>query len=364
MCEISGCPNPAIAQGLCAKHYMRQRRTGDPTVTRKPGPNGTALRQENTELRQENAALRQKVTVLEQELAQQQRVMAKAAQQEGFAMKATRAAITKPDSGFVGSYDENFEFHEFLSPPPPYPLSILYAPEEARPAIKKIWEETLPDKEVRMALKRLATDGKMRGVWEELRNVKYVADVAEIIPSAIDALEMFQALRPPPQSKQREAWQRYERHWSKLWRHHPHPTGGLPTCATSATNLRYALDSWRTALAPIGDKLWSRYWRGDPAMNSMGAAISFLAALQDCLMAIENEQRSDVNRYLPIRSDARAPQRFFAREMSDVIAWVCGAPRHDILATLVCVAFNLDDGDGVKTGKVREWCREDRYKNS
>src|SRR6516164_1880492 len=38
MCKISGCRTPAIAQGLCAKHYMRQRRTGDPTAKRKPGP--------------------------------------------------------------------------------------------------------------------------------------------------------------------------------------------------------------------------------------------------------------------------------------------------------------------------------------
>jgi hypothetical protein len=38
MCEIAGCKAPAVAQGLCAKHYMRQRRSGDPMVKRKPGP--------------------------------------------------------------------------------------------------------------------------------------------------------------------------------------------------------------------------------------------------------------------------------------------------------------------------------------
>src|SRR5215471_8786251 len=87
MCEISGCPNAAVARGLCAKHYMRRRRTGDPTVTRNPGPNGAALAQEITGLRQKviallqvNTALRQKVTMLEQELAQQ-RAMAQPGQQ-------------------------------------------------------------------------------------------------------------------------------------------------------------------------------------------------------------------------------------------------------------------------------------------
>src|SRR5262249_10238249 len=39
------------------------------------------------------------------------------------------------------------------------------------------WEETLPDKEVRMALERLATNRrKMDGVWKKLRNVKGVAE--------------------------------------------------------------------------------------------------------------------------------------------------------------------------------------------
>src|SRR6516225_11686343 len=38
-CKIAGCTNAALALGLCAKHYMRQRRTGDPTSAKlKPGP--------------------------------------------------------------------------------------------------------------------------------------------------------------------------------------------------------------------------------------------------------------------------------------------------------------------------------------
>ena len=32
ICTIDDCHNQAIAGGLCAKHYMRRRRTGDPTV--------------------------------------------------------------------------------------------------------------------------------------------------------------------------------------------------------------------------------------------------------------------------------------------------------------------------------------------
>jgi hypothetical protein len=36
--KIQGGPNQTIAKELCAKHYMRQRRTGDATIKRKPGP--------------------------------------------------------------------------------------------------------------------------------------------------------------------------------------------------------------------------------------------------------------------------------------------------------------------------------------
>lgn len=37
MCTIEGCDRKPVAKGLCAKHYMRARRTGDPNHTRKPG---------------------------------------------------------------------------------------------------------------------------------------------------------------------------------------------------------------------------------------------------------------------------------------------------------------------------------------
>ena len=58
MCKISGCSTPAVAHGLCAKHYMRQRRHGDPTVTRPPGV--------------DLAAWRKKVAALERALKQAQ----------------------------------------------------------------------------------------------------------------------------------------------------------------------------------------------------------------------------------------------------------------------------------------------------
>jgi hypothetical protein len=38
MCMMEGCEGKVIAKGLCAKHYMRQRRTGDASQTRKRGP--------------------------------------------------------------------------------------------------------------------------------------------------------------------------------------------------------------------------------------------------------------------------------------------------------------------------------------
>jgi hypothetical protein len=91
MCKISGCRTPAIAQGLCAKHYMRQRRTGDPNVKLKPGPKPKRPRQNAEEvsslssrlskraaaapshevlaLRREVASLRRKVRALERQAA-------------------------------------------------------------------------------------------------------------------------------------------------------------------------------------------------------------------------------------------------------------------------------------------------------
>jgi hypothetical protein len=41
MCTIAGCDGKAVSNGLCAKHYMRLRRTGDPNVTRRPGVKAT-----------------------------------------------------------------------------------------------------------------------------------------------------------------------------------------------------------------------------------------------------------------------------------------------------------------------------------
>ena len=99
-CTIQGCKNPTVAKGLCGKHYMRARRTGDPaTPPHKPGPKPkpggtidllvtlerelTALRSKNAELRKaasyekrlrqekemENLALRRRIAELERKLA-------------------------------------------------------------------------------------------------------------------------------------------------------------------------------------------------------------------------------------------------------------------------------------------------------
>jgi hypothetical protein len=304
-----------------------------------------AQAQDSTGLRQENAALRQKITVLEQELARQ-RAMANAAQQEGLALKALKRAMDKPCAGYEFYDNETREFHDALSRRP-YPLTILWAPEEARPAIKKMWEGTLPDKDVRAALERLATDPRMRGVWQKLANVN---GVAEIIPLAIEALIMFPVLRPSPQSKRREAWERYERHYRKLWMKHPHPTGGVDslTCANWACDLRDVLARWRDVLDPTSDEA-----------NSMGSAIRFLDALFRWFLSINAKWRLDVKRYPRIvRTDDQAPQRFFARFMSEEMRWIdglpCGPPRHDVVAVLVCVAFDVED---VETDTVEEWCR-------
>ena len=37
MCTIEGCDRKPVAKGLCALHYMRARRTGDPNQIRKSG---------------------------------------------------------------------------------------------------------------------------------------------------------------------------------------------------------------------------------------------------------------------------------------------------------------------------------------
>jgi hypothetical protein len=37
MCKIDGCDAKPLARELCAKHYMRWRRTGDATKVRPPG---------------------------------------------------------------------------------------------------------------------------------------------------------------------------------------------------------------------------------------------------------------------------------------------------------------------------------------
>lgn len=190
-----------------------------------------------TELYQENAALRRKVAVLEQMLAQQQ-PMAKAVRQEGLAMTARAAAMTKPNGGVVGFYDPKLDEYYEAGCPPQYPLPKQpWIPAEAWPVIALLWEDTLPDKEVRMALERLVMH---RGVWEKLQKLLHNRQgIAEIIPLAIRALWMFAVLRRPPQSNRREDWRRYRQHQGKLWINHPHPTRGYDwmTCAGLACDL-------------------------------------------------------------------------------------------------------------------------------
>jgi hypothetical protein len=65
-CAISGCPNRAVAHGLCAKHYMRQRRHGDPNVEIPVGrhPKPTPAAPKLDAVKRENAALREQVQAL------------------------------------------------------------------------------------------------------------------------------------------------------------------------------------------------------------------------------------------------------------------------------------------------------------
>jgi hypothetical protein len=68
-CAIPGCPNEAVAHGLCAKHYMRQRRRGDPNAEFKPGrqPKPKPADPELDALKRDNAALREQIAALARE---------------------------------------------------------------------------------------------------------------------------------------------------------------------------------------------------------------------------------------------------------------------------------------------------------
>ena len=83
MCKISGCSKPAVANGLCAMHYMRVRRTGDATVTQKPGPKPqpattVATPSSARELRGENAELRRQLKMAQARAEVVARALAKA----------------------------------------------------------------------------------------------------------------------------------------------------------------------------------------------------------------------------------------------------------------------------------------------
>jgi hypothetical protein len=97
-CTIAGCPSEAVAKGLCAMHYMRVRRGGDPNAEFKPrqpkprsgDPEMDVLREEVAELRQQLAlrvdaksgnavaALFRRITALSQELRKTQRQLSEA----------------------------------------------------------------------------------------------------------------------------------------------------------------------------------------------------------------------------------------------------------------------------------------------
>ena len=58
---IADCPNESIATGLCAMHYMRRRRTGDPTTKGTPGPKAGPKPAVSATEASEIASLRQEV---------------------------------------------------------------------------------------------------------------------------------------------------------------------------------------------------------------------------------------------------------------------------------------------------------------
>jgi hypothetical protein len=55
MCRIKGCSGEAVAHGLCQKHYMRQRRAGNPEKVGKRGPKSPEWRKTLREMFQEQS---------------------------------------------------------------------------------------------------------------------------------------------------------------------------------------------------------------------------------------------------------------------------------------------------------------------
>jgi hypothetical protein len=324
-----------------------------------------AAAEDSIRLRQENTALRQKVTALEQELAQQGATAKTSLGMVGLGMEALQAARTKGSIGVarvgIGEEAATTEAPRLQIPP--------WVPQEERQAIEETWK--LPffdfDENARKALKRLVTDDRMRDLRKKLPE--------GAIASAIYALGIFPLLRPKPPSRKRAArqrrerdLQRWEQHCFKHWVKHPHPTMAYDwlTLARWACDLRDVLARLRDLLGPRSDEAWSRHWRRGPvfkdarfqpfldeadharkpAMNTMGAAISFLHALYHCFLSIDAEHRSHLKRLPKIArwDDPQAPRRFFMDYMSDTME---KALRPSLLeagvAELTAVAFGLDD---------------------
>jgi hypothetical protein len=89
-CTITACTSDAVAKGLCAKHYMRQRRRGDPEAAYPPGrqPKPRPEAPEAAALKREVLALREEVATLTRQLDE---ALARAAAAPGG--KGTRALL-------------------------------------------------------------------------------------------------------------------------------------------------------------------------------------------------------------------------------------------------------------------------------
>jgi len=340
--------------------------------------------------------LRQQVTALKQELA---RLRATAKPQaadvprgkvtesrkekgikpEGLFMEALQAAAAKPSIGVVGvGIDEEAATTE--APRSQLPVWVRRR-EALRQAIEEALELPALNENIRKAQKRLAgvgDDGGMEDICKKLP--EGVAEI--IIPLAIWTRGFFPLARRIPQSAKRnrkryeQYLQRYERYFFKYWVRHPHPTMGYewPTLAGWACDLREVLFRLHHSLAPRSDEIWSHHWRRgpdfkdarfqqfldkadyarDPAMSTMGAAISFLDALYRCILSIGEEDLEIIERLPKVRLDhPRTPRRFFMDYMSDTMEKLYGpggsqlfknaVARNAVVADLTAVAFKLDE---------------------
>lgn len=320
-----------------------------------------AAAQDDTGLKREISALQLEVTVLREELARQRAAAKKITIKQAdkaptsVVMEALLAARTKASIGVVsiGIEEQTVTTEE--------PQIQPWFSEEEQQAIKEAWKSPFYgfDKDLRAALKRLATDDRMGDLRKKL------PDGAILL--AIDVLGIFPLARLQPKPgasrKAQQKWeqdlQSWEEHCFKHWVKHPNPTMGydLGTLAEYACVLRDVFARLRY-VRPDADELLARHLRRGPlfkdtryeadyargpAIDTIGAVISSLHAVYQCIFSMGEEYQSD-DKLLPKAAHYRwdhpkTPQRFFMDLMSGLMKKLYDHYHDEEVADLTNVMF-------------------------